>query len=132
MPNVIWVLFPPTVNSLDGNSSSVPLIEYGEHILGVAIVILLIFLVVRGQELIIPKNRFAVVAFTAIALYWLCWVLYFCAVQPLPVIYAMVVLPPIAFFCAGAAERAYPICAASALFVCFHLAVAWDNFPILT
>jgi hypothetical protein len=132
LPNVIWALFPPAVNSLEGNASAVPFIEYGEHILGIAIEILLIFLVVRGRELIIPKNRFAIIALTAIALYWLCWALYFCAVQPLPIIYAMVVLPPIAFFCAGAAEKVYPICVVSALFVCFHLAVAWENFPILT
>jgi hypothetical protein len=130
LPNVIWALFPPTVNSLDGNASSVPVIEYGEHILGVIIVILLIFLVVRGQEKSIPKNRFTVVAFAAIALYWLCWALYFRAVQPLPVIYAMVILPPIVFFSAGVAEKVYVVCVVSALFMILHLLVALENFPI--
>ena len=36
LPNIIWALFPPSVNSLEGNASSVLVIEYGEHILGVA------------------------------------------------------------------------------------------------
>jgi len=130
LPNIIWALFPPAVNSLEGNASSVPFIEYGEHVLGVAIVVLLVLLVRRGSEKTIPRNGFAITAFAAIALYWLCWVLYFCAVQPLPVIYAMVVLPPIAFFCAGIAEKVYPISALSVVFLGFHLAVAMENFPI--
>jgi hypothetical protein len=130
LPNIVWALFPPTVNTLEGNVSSIPFIEYGEHILGVAIVILLLFLVRKGQEKQIPKGGFAVASFAAIALYWLCWIAYFCAVQPLPVIYAMVILPPVAFFCAGVAEKVYPISAASAVFLAFHLVVALENFPI--
>ena len=27
IPNIIWALFPPAVNSLEGNASSVPFIE---------------------------------------------------------------------------------------------------------
>ena len=130
LPNIVWALFPPTVNSLEGNASSIPFIEYGEHILGVAIVVMLMFLVCKGKEKIIPKNGFAIAGFIAIALYWLCWALYFCAIQPLPVIYAMVILPPAAFFCAGLAEKLYPISAVSAVFLGFHLAVAMENFPI--
>ena len=130
LPNIIWALFPPAKNTLEGNASSIPFIEYGEHILGVLIVILLVFLVQKGQEKTIPKNGFTVAGFAAIALYWLCWVLYFCAVQPLPVIYAMVILPPAAFFCAGLAEKVYPISAVSAVFLGFPLAVAMENFPI--
>jgi len=130
LPNIAWALFPPSVNALEGNTSSVPIIEYGEHILGVAIVILLLFMVQRGQEKRLPKNKTAIAAYAAIGLYWVCWVLYFCMVQPLPVIYAMVLLPPFAFFCAGIAEKVYPISAASIIFLLFHLLVALENFPI--
>jgi hypothetical protein len=130
IPNIIWALFPPAVNTLEGNASSIPFIEYGEHILGVAIVILLTFLVCKGQEKIIPKGGFAIAGFAAIALYWLCWILYFCSVQTLPVIYAMVILPPIAFFCAGIAEKVYPISAVSVVLLAFHLTTALENFPI--
>lgn len=130
IPNIIWALFPPTVNTLEGNASSIPFIEYGEHILGVAIVVLLTFLVCKEQEKVIPKGGFAIAGFTAIALYWMCWALYFCSVQPLPVIYAMVILPPVAFFCAGIAEKVYPISVVSAVFLAFHIAVALENFPI--
>ncbi|MCL2491901.1 MAG: hypothetical protein FWE87_04035 [Coriobacteriia bacterium] len=130
LPNIIWALFPPTLNSLEGNASSIPFIEYGEHILGVAIVVFLLFLVRKGSEGKVPKNGFSVVAFVAIALYWLCWVLYFYGVQPLLVIYAMVVLPPIAFFCAGAAQKVYLISAVSIAFLVFHLIVALENFPL--
>ena len=130
IPNIIWALFPPAVNSLEGNASSVPFIEYGEHILGMAIVMLLILFVRKGQEKTIPKTGFAIAAFILIALYWLCWILYFSSVQPLPVIYAMVILPPVAFFCAGVAEKVYPISVASAIFLVFHLFVALENFPV--
>jgi len=130
LPNIIWALFPPSVNSLEGNASSVLVIEYGEHILGVAIVIMLLFLVRRGQEKTLPKGMTAIAAYAAIGLYWICWILYFCAVQPLPIIYAMVVLPPIAFFCAGVAERIYPISGISAVFLVFHLLVTLENFPV--
>jgi len=130
LPNIIWALFPPSVNTLAGNASKVPFIEYGEHILGVSIVILLLFLVVRGQERTIPRGTFAYISFGAIAIYWLCWVLYYGAIQPTPVIYAMVILPPVAFFCAGVAEKVYPISAVSAVFLGFHLAVAMENFPL--
>ena len=129
-PNIIWALFPPMVNALAGNASSVPFIEYGEHILGVAIVILLLFLVRRGEEKHIPKGKAAAVAYVAIGLYWVAWILYFCAVQPIPMLYAMVALPPIAFFCAGIAERVYPISVVSAVFFVFHLLVALENYPI--
>jgi hypothetical protein len=130
LPNIVWALFPPAVNILEGNASSVPFIEYGEHILGVAIVILLLFLVQRGHEKALPKNKAAIAAYAAIGLYWLCWVLYFCFVQPLPVIYAMVVLPPIAFFCASVAENVYPISVVSTVFLVFHLLVVMENLPI--
>ena len=130
LPNIVWALCPPEVNVLDSNVSTVAFIEYGEHIMGAAIVVLLLFLVSRGHEKTIPKNKFSTVSFAAIALYWLCWVLYFCAVQPLPVIYAMAALPPVAFFCAGVAEKVYPISVVSAVFLTFHMAVALENFPI--
>jgi hypothetical protein len=129
-PNIIWALFPPSVNSLEGNASSRPFVEYSEHVLGVAIVILLLVLVRREHERTLPRNKTAIIAYTAIGLYWACWALYFCAVQPLPLIYAMVLLPPIAFFCAGLAERVYPISITSAAFAVFHLLVALENFPI--
>lgn len=64
---------------------------------------------------------------TPLPLIFLC---YYCTVQPLSVIYAMVVLPPIAFFCAGVAEKVYPISAVSIVFLVFHLLVALENFPI--
>ena len=130
LPNIVWALFPPAVNTLEGNASSVPFIEYGEHILGVVIVVLLLFLVNRTQDKIIPSGWFTRISFAVIALYLLCWILYFCTFQPLPVIYAMVILPPVAFFCAGAAEKVYPISAVSVLFLAFHLSVALENFPI--
>jgi hypothetical protein len=78
-------------------------------------------LVQRGQEKMLPKSKAAVAAYIAIGLYRLCWILYCCAIQPLLVICAMVVLPPIAFFCAGLAEKVYPISAVSAVFIVFHL-----------
>jgi len=63
LPNIVWALFPPSINALTGNASSVPVIEYGEHILGVAIVILLLFLVQRGQEKRLPKSKTAIAAY---------------------------------------------------------------------
>jgi len=130
MPNIIWALFPPTTNRLEGNASSVPFIEYGEHILGVAIVVLLLFLVNKTVPNNIHRSVPAIVSYCAIALYWLCWALYFAGVQPNALLYAMVVLPPAAFFCAGLAGKVWPISAASAVFVVFHLAVALENYPL--
>ena len=130
LPNIIWVLWPPAKNSLEGNSSSSVIIEYGEHILGIAIIVLLVFLVSTAQAKGIPKSRWTYVSFVGIALYWLCWMLYFAGVQPLPVIYAMVILPPIAFLSAGIAKKVWLISAASALFPIFHMIVALENFPI--
>jgi len=130
LPNIIWALAAPEINALEGNASSIPFIEYGEHILGVAIVVLLLFLVDKTQEKKIPQCWLTIVSFAAIALYWLCWVLYYCAIQQLPVIYAMVILPPAAFFCAGTAQKVYPVSSASVLFLMFHLAVAMENFPV--
>jgi hypothetical protein len=130
LPNIVWALFPPAVNRLAGNASSVPFIEYGEHILGVSVVILLLFLVRRGQEKRLPKNGFARAAFVAIGLYWAFWACYFCGVQPDFAIYAGVILPPSAFFCSGLAEKVYPVSAASAVFLAFHLVTALENFPL--
>ncbi len=130
LPNILWALFPPAVNRLEGNASSIPFIEYGEHVLGVAIVVLLMFLTNRTQKKKMPYGPLFLVSLSTVGLYWLCWILYYCAFQPLPVIYAMVILPPAAFFFAGAAEKVYPISVASILFVTFHLAVAFENFPL--
>jgi hypothetical protein len=130
LPNIIWAVWPPTPNALEGNASSIPFIEYGEHILGVAIVVLLLFLVNKTLARKSPLGGWAISGFIAIALYWLCWMLYFTGVQPYPVIYAMVILPPFAFICAGIAEKVWPVSAASALFLVFHLLVAFENFPI--
>ena len=130
LPNIIWALFPPAVNRLEGNASSIPFIEYGEHILGVAIVILLLFLVNKTVANRIHRNHTAIAGFIAITLYWLCWALCFSRIQPNAVLYAMVILPPVAFFCAGLAEKVWPISAASAVFLVFHMAVALENYPI--
>ena len=130
LPNVIWALWPPEKNPLAGNTSPVPFIEYGEHILGIAIIVLLVFLVNKSQARGIPKSRWTVVCFAAIELYWLCWMLYFTGVQPLLVIYAMVILPPVAFFSAGISKKVWLISVASALFLVFHLLVILENFPI--
>ncbi len=130
LPNIVWALFPPAINRLEGNASSVPLIEYGEHILGAAIVALLLFLVNFTVPNRVHRNAPAILAYCGVALYWLCWALYFGGIQPNAVIYAMVSLPPAAFFSAGIAEKVCPISAASALFLVFHLLVALENFPI--
>lgn len=130
LPNIIWALWPPNPNALAGNASSVLFIEYAEHILGVTTVVLLLFLVNKTQTPKIPHGNWTVAGFMAIALYWLCWVLYFAGIQPNPVIYAMVILPPVAFFSAGAAEKIWPISAVSAVFLVFHLLVALENFPL--
>jgi len=130
LPNIVWALWPPTLNTLEGNASSVLFIEYGEHILGVTVIVLLLFLVNKTQTSKIPHSSLAVAGFIAIALYWLCWSLYFLGIQPNPVIYAMVILPPVAFFSAGAAEKIWPVSAASAVFLAFHLLVALENFPL--
>jgi hypothetical protein len=130
LPNIVWALWPPVPDSLEGNASSVPFIEYGEHILGVMVVVLLLFLMNKTQTHRIPHGGWMVASFISIALYWLCWVLYFAGIQPTPMIYAMVILPPVAFFCAGAAEKIWPIPAVSAVFLVFHLLVALENFPL--
>ncbi|MDR1209317.1 MAG: hypothetical protein LBK41_03230 [Clostridiales bacterium] len=126
LPNIVWALWPPIPDALNGNASSVPFVEYGEHVLGVAIVVMLLFLV--GER---ARGGWAAGGFAGIALYWLCWALYYAGIQPNPVIYAMVILPPAAFFCAGMAERVWPVAAASALFLAFHLTVALENFPVM-
>ena len=130
LPNIVWALFPPEVNRLDGNASSVPFIEYGEHVLGAAIVVSLLFLVNKTRVNKIQRNVPAMIGYAAIAFYWLCWVLYFMGIQPNTVIYAMVIIPPVAFFTAGLAERVWPVSAASTLFLGFHLAVALENYPV--
>jgi hypothetical protein len=130
LPNIIWALFPPERNILKGNTSSVPFIEYGEHILGVSIVIMLMFLVNQTQKKIVTAGLVTKASLALIGLYWLCWVFYFCEIQPLPVIYAMVVLPPLAFFLAGIAKKVYLIAAVSFIFLGFHLTVALENYPV--
>ena len=130
-PNVIWLFYPPTPDRLAGNASSVPLIEYGEHALGVLIVLMLLFLINKSTPNRVHRTSPAVVAYTAIGLYWFCWGLYFAGFQPNPVIYAMVILPPVAFFCAGIAAKVWPIWLTSMLFAGFHALVALENFPIV-
>jgi hypothetical protein len=129
LPNIIWALWPPVPNILEGNASSVPFIEAGEHILGVLIIILLVFLVNNTQAGKFPHSGWTIAGFIAIALYWLCWAFYFAGIQPHFVIYAMVVLPPVAFFSAGAAKKVWPVSVVSAVFLAFHLFVALENFP---
>jgi hypothetical protein len=91
---------------------------------------MLIFLVQRGEEKTFPKNKFAILSYIIIGLYWTCWILYFCNIQPLPIIYLMVILPPIAFFFTGMAEKVYPISIVSIIFLLFHMLVVIENFPI--
>lgn len=130
LPNIIWALFPPALNRLQGNSSSLLFIEYGEHCLGVAIVIMLFFLANKNEPKAVHRTVPGIASALFIGLYWLCWVLYYCGLQPNFVIYAMVVLPPAAFFAAGLAEKVYIISLASSIFVVFHLLVALENFPL--
>ena len=129
-PNIIWALFPPEMNRLEGNASSILFIEYAEHILGVAIVVSFLFLANKTQPNTFPRGAWAITAYVAVAAYWGCWIIYFMGIQPDLLIYSMVALPPIAFFSAGVAEKVWPIPAISAAFLVFHLLVAAENFPI--
>jgi len=61
LPNIIWALFPPAINRLEGNVSSVAFIEYGEKIFGVSIVILLLFLANKTVPNKIHRNTPAIV-----------------------------------------------------------------------
>ena len=130
LPNIIWAIFPPKINRLDGNTSSIAFIEYGEHILGVAIVILLLFLMNKTQLNKLLRNAWAIAAYIAIALYYCCWAFYFAGAQTNLIIYSMVVLPPVAFFSAGAAKKVWLISFTAIVFLVFHLLVAVENFPI--
>ncbi len=131
LPNIIWAVRPPAVNALSKNASSSPFFEYGEHILGVGIVILLLFSVSESNTSIVPRNLWTIASFTAILLYWCCWVLYYAGYQGNLVIYAMVLLPPVGFALAGIAEKVYLISALSAVFLVFHALVTMENFPIV-
>jgi len=130
LPNVIWALWPPSPNALKGNVSSVTFIEYGERILGIVIIVLLILLVSTSQARGIPKGKWTTISITTTALYWLCWMLYFAGVQPLPAIYAMVVLPPVTFFGAGVSKKVWLISVTSLVFLAFRLIMTFENFPI--
>jgi len=130
LPNIVWALFPPEINRLDGNASSILVVEYGEHILGVAIVVLLLFLANKNCEKSVFFSSWAVFSYVLIFVYWVCWIFYFLGIQPNLVIYLMVIVPPIAFFSAGIAEKVLPISIISVIFLIFHLLVAMENFPI--
>lgn len=130
LPNVFWVLFPPAQNVLTANSSTVPVLEYGEHILGISIVIFLVFLVPRQEGAPVFGRFTAKLSLAAIALCWLGWVLYYIGIEHNALIYAMVVLPPIAFFLAGLAQRIRLISVLSLVFLVFHFAVTLENFPL--
>jgi hypothetical protein len=130
LPNIIWAIFPPVLNRLSGNSSDNMFLEIGEHVLGVSIVILLVFLKNVSVKKKIPVNIYSLVSFSALLGYWICWLLYFCGIQNNAVIYLMVVLPPISFFFAGIAEKVYPISIVAAAFIVFHILVTMENFPI--
>ncbi|MCK9524572.1 MAG: hypothetical protein M0R49_01410 [Limnochordia bacterium] len=130
LPNIVWALFPPEPNILTANASLQPFLEYGEHILGVSIVIMLMFLVGGNDQRLIPRGKPTILALGAILLYWVCWILYYAGMQGNVVIYSMVVLPPIAFFLAGIAKRVSIISIAAMLFVVFHILVTLENFPL--
>ncbi|HBG10338.1 MAG: hypothetical protein ACOX46_12120 [Limnochordia bacterium] len=131
LPNVLWALFPPAQNVLSRNSSEIVVLEYGEHILGVSIVIMLLFLVSREQvEAALPKGIPAVLSLAAIALYWAGWACYYAGVQNDFIVYSLVVLPPLSFFCAGLAKRVAVISVTSLIFLVFHCAVTLENFPL--
>lgn len=96
LPNVLWVLFPPAQDPLAGSRSSLPGLEFGEHVLGIALVVMLIFLVSRREsEPLIPAGLCGKVSLGAIALYWLGWACYFLGWQSSFIIYSLVILPPL-------------------------------------
>ncbi|HKM43433.1 MAG TPA: hypothetical protein VJZ70_05530 [Limnochordia bacterium] len=130
LPNIVWVLFPPEPNILTANASLKPFLEYGEHVLGISIVIMLMFLVGGNDQRLIPRGKPTTLALGAILLYWVGWILYYAGMQGNVVIYSMVVLPPVAFFFAGWAKKTPAISIAAMLFVVFHVLVTLENFPL--
>ena len=50
LPNVLWVLFQPAKHPLAGSRSSLPGLEFGVHVLGFALVVMLICLVYRWES----------------------------------------------------------------------------------
>lgn len=129
-PNLLWALFPPSPNRLAGNVSSSPFIEYGEHILGVLVVVLLVLVVNNKADHAAFFGFWGWMAYGLIGAYWVFWALYFCGLQQNAVLYALVVLPPGGFICAGFFKKVLLIPAVGFVFLIFHLLVALENFPL--
>jgi hypothetical protein len=127
LPNIIWAMAPPAHNPLSNNYAPYQWLEVSEHVLGVAIVILLMWQVTRPMTSRVP----ILIVGGAILIYWLSWGCYYAdMISPFLLAGPMTVLPPIAFGMTALWQRNFVGLVTAVLFLVAHLMVTVLNFVV--
>ncbi len=127
IPYLPWLLFPPTDNPLSGNTPATLLLGTLERFGGIATVALLILLVRKSKPS--THNIFFRLALLLLAIYYLCWVLYFLGfTDPRLLVMGLSAPVPLYYFFVSLWLGNFPASITSILFFVGHTGSNWINF----
>ncbi|WP_019909544.1 hypothetical protein [Paenibacillus sp. HW567] len=127
LPNIIWMLMPPANNVLSKNSSSYNILNIIEGLFGVLTVILMIFLIHKGEGS--NSTLYMGMAALFLLLYYISWIFYYSGVvAPWLLIIGIASMPPLYFFFVGLWMNNYILLIPCAIFGITHIVITSMNY----
>ena len=124
IPNIIWFIVPAKNDILRAESVT-PLIDNIASIFQALMILCLCF--TKKQE-----NKYGLSSIVCVALYFICWTLYYCSIVNVAIILAMCVFPCLAFIFYEIKIRNWLALVPTLIFSLLHLAYGILNFYIYT
>ncbi|MFC4322999.1 hypothetical protein [Litchfieldia salsa] len=127
VPNIIWVIVPPTNNPIAGNSASIPIFDIVVHV-SQFIMILLLISVIRKES----KNKkyirvYIGLASFCLAGYYALWISYYAGILSPWIYVGLAVLPSIYFISAELWLKNYVAIIPSVVFGLTHILITCSN-----
>ena len=123
LPNVLWFIFPPQ-NDILRNESLTPTIDVIASVFQVIMVVSLCF--VNKKQ----AKKYDLLSLICVAIYFLCWILYYCNVANSVVILGLCLFPCLAFIFYEIRIKNWVALVATVLFSVLHLSCGVVNHLI--
>jgi hypothetical protein len=126
IPGIVWALHPPKDDPFSRNSGT-PLVEALEKGFGIASLLMLVVVPLRGSILPNLSGASALAALVVLGAYYAFYVAYFLGVTSWPILLGMAAFPPMAYLLAALSQGNYLALASTTVFGVVHVSLTYSN-----
>ena len=128
IPNVIWMIVPPSNNPIAANSAMYPLFDIITGISKAMMITLLIILIPKKNRHGKGKKIYIKFALFCLVIYYVMWILYYAGIINPWMLVGMAVFPSAYFIFVELWLNNYIAITPSAFFGIAHIAITFSNF----